>query len=103
MPKRKGNHTHQYRRVKLKKAHVYRCMLTNCNHYIMPEFILGKESVCPSCSREFVIDKYASLRANPICIDCRREHPNHSSNSSTELSAPVSNIVADILKRHGVH
>jgi hypothetical protein len=99
MPRKRATHTHQYKKVKLKIAYVYRCMLSNCNHYIMPEFIMGKESVCPSCNHEFVIDKYASMRTNPICIDCRKEHPTPLTNSSK----PDSNVIADILKRHGVH
>lgn len=99
MPKK--SHTHQYKRVKLKTASVYRCMLTNCPHYIGEEFILGRESLCPSCGREFIIDKYASMRVNPICIDCRKESPKPSAKHQRSPDVQPS-VVADILKRYGV-
>jgi hypothetical protein len=97
----KKNHTHQYRRVKLKNVSVFRCMLTNCPHYIGEEFILGRESLCPSCGKEFIIDKYASLRTNPICLDCRDVSPKSKKKSNRSPDVQPS-VVADILKRYGV-
>jgi hypothetical protein len=77
-------------------------MLSDCPHYIGEEFILGRESLCPSCGREFVIDKYASLRTNPICIDCRTKQPKPSQ-PSKESPEVQSEVVAAILKQYGVH
>src|SRR5688500_15107948 len=95
------SHTHQYKKVRLSKggAFVYRCMLSDCPHYISPALILGKSSICPSCHESFVIDKYASQRTFPICETCRaKKNP-----SSVDLPHLQDESLAATLKKLGIH
>jgi len=113
---------HQYKRIKQKPSEriIYRCMRPNCNHYLTPEFILGKVSICWQCKEEFVMDPYAVERQFPKCPNCRtkvtsfakakQERLQNSStpgpkpvlNSENDAQPEASNHVADILKRYGL-
>jgi len=99
MPIKNKGHTHQYKKVKLSKggADVYRCMLSNCSHYIPPALLLGRESLCPSCHQVFTIDKYASKRTFPVCEDCRK-----SKDSSEQSSPKLDTSVMDLMKKLGI-
>jgi len=117
-----SKHTHQYRRIKQPPSNriIYRCMRPDCNHYLTPEFILGKASVCWQCKTDFVMDPYSTERQFPKCKDCRTKvtsfsiakqerllklsttGPKPVSNSENESQPDVASPVADILKRYGL-
>lgn len=64
-------HTHKYKRVKIgrKKDYVvYACQL-NCSHYVTPEFIVGRVTICFRCGKEFELTK-SLLKVKPTCKDC---------------------------------
>jgi DNA-directed RNA polymerase subunit RPC12/RpoP len=103
--------THQYRKIRQKPSDrlIYRCM--NCAHYITPEFLLGRQSLCWGCKKPFSIDQYASERTYPKCDDCRNKITPFVKPSEELLGPSISvkeelpesdNVVADILKRYGI-
>ena len=104
--------THQYKKIlqNPSKREIYRCM--NCSHYITPEFLLGRQSICWGCHTPFTIDPYASERKFPKCENCRNKVTPLSKKSEAALLGPSisvkeelpesDNVVADILKRYGI-
>lgn len=60
---------HKYLRIKTEKNEriLFRCVLPNCSHYIMEEFIIGKECICWRCSKVFVILGRMKYRTRPYC------------------------------------
>lgn len=103
---------HQYKKIlqKPSEREIYRCM--NCAHYITPEFLLGRQSLCWGCHNQFTIDPYASERKYPKCENCRnkvtplsKKSKENSPGPSTVVSEELpesDNVVADILKRYGI-
>ena len=103
---------HQYKRIKQKPSgrEIYRCM--NCAHYITPEFLLGRQSICWGCKQEFTIDYYATERTFPKCENCRDRVTSFTKKSQEESPGPQIelaedslesiSVVADILKRYGL-
>lgn len=68
-------HTHKYQRTDISKTPhkeyiVYRCVLPDCNHYIVPELLIGKRSLCHRCDEEFVITSDLARLAKPHCKEC---------------------------------
>jgi hypothetical protein len=64
----KEKHIHKYRRIKIGKNKdyvVYKCFL-DCPHYITPELVIGRMSICWYCGNEFEMTK-ASLKLKPTC------------------------------------
>ena len=71
-------HIHRYKRVNLattphKKYPVYRCILPNCNHYISPALLIGKQASCPRCGVEYVITADLARLVKPHCRKCTIE------------------------------
>lgn len=71
-------HTHQYRKVAIQfkygKKYVWACSLGNCNHYMPPHLehlVLGKNSICFECGKEFRLTNDAMAEDMPRCNDCR--------------------------------
>lgn len=63
---------HKYRRSKLSRGTgtiVYRCVLPDCSHYILPHLLKGRKSVCWRCrpEHEFVIEREHERMAKPHC------------------------------------
>jgi Zn-finger nucleic acid-binding protein len=86
-------------------------MIPNCNHYITPELIIGKYSICPECQQEFIINKAATQRVFPKCADCKgkvelrgavKDLVEKSKGSSSAPPKELTNISADILKKFGI-
>lgn len=70
---RNGKHIHQYSRVdigKKKEFLVYKCKLPNCPHYLPPELVVGKVSVCPFCDLPFVVQQSDLRLVTPHCETC---------------------------------
>ena len=63
---------HKYKRVNIatkpKEYFVFRCVLSNCSHYITELLIIGKNSLCWNCNNPFVISRH---KAKPVCDSCR--------------------------------
>ena len=76
-------HIHRYKRVNLattphKSYLVYRCILPNCNHYLQPALLVGKQANCPRCSETYVITAELARLSKPHCRKCttEKEKPN---------------------------
>lgn len=75
---RSQQHVHVYERVAIgnKGWEVYRCVLPNCTHFIQPEFVAGKTSLCfNGCGREVTISKEDVGRGRKrfVCEVCRED------------------------------
>ena len=76
------NHIHKYRRQKIFVSLnrpdgyiVYACDFPDCTHYIPPERVLGRDSICNKCGRVFTMTRNRSmLRAIPHCENCKRNN-----------------------------
>lgn len=69
-------HIHKYRRVKIGKKRdytVYKCAL-NCSHYITPDLIRDRKSICWACGKEFVIQVKHTRQVRPTC-GCKQQTP----------------------------
>lgn len=69
-----AKHIHQYRRTNIgvkNKYIVYACNLPLCTHYLRPELVEGKLSLCCRCDKPFVMTKEKLRLANPHCDDCK--------------------------------
>lgn len=72
----KDKHTHKYQRINLGKKEtyqVYRCMLTNCPHYLTPELAISRLSICWGCNIPFRLSTDDVRSTKPMCHNCRRE------------------------------
>ena len=84
-------HIHRYQRANIAKAQgkkyeVYRCSLPDCNHYLVPELVAGKKSICWRCGDPFVITTNLLRLAKPHCKNCTKP----------ELSNRVVKISGDV-------
>jgi ribosomal protein S27AE len=65
---------HKYQRVEWgkNKTIVWRCMLTNCSHYMHDDFIIGKQTLCHRCGDPTLMNKERQTRVRPVCESCKR-------------------------------
>lgn len=68
----KYKHIHKYQKFEWgrKRTIIWRCILPNCPHYLHPEFIVGKQSICHRCDEVFLLSKDKLARAKPLCDIC---------------------------------
>lgn len=66
----KNKHNHQYMRVKINKATVYRCMLPGCTHYIPKALLLNRIANCPYCGNDYLITRELARRERLHCSSC---------------------------------
>lgn len=74
----KNSHIHKYIRKdigrKIVNSHripqiVYAC--NDCTHYLLPEFIIGKESLCWNCNSPHKIKtRSGRVKKKNVCDDC---------------------------------
>lgn len=69
---------HKYKRTflgnksnKKSKTPIWRCMLPNCQHYLLTETVIGKDALCWRCGDIFNIKKFHLERVKPLCSKCR--------------------------------
>lgn len=80
MKKKKVNqvrHIHKYQRVDIAKTPgksypVFKCVLPQCSHYITPELVVGKETICWRCDEVFLLTVDLARLVRPHCKDCTR-------------------------------
>lgn len=68
-----AKHVHRYERVNIgvnKEYIVYRCNLPKCSHYLTPELVKDKLTLCNRCGSEMIMDAFALSLAKPHCHDC---------------------------------
>jgi hypothetical protein len=70
-----SKHIHKYERVKWgrKGTIVFRCVISDCTHYLHPEFMKGRQAVCWGCGKTIVLRQGDLLRKRIKCSDCRRD------------------------------
>lgn len=63
---------HMYKRysVGAKKWVIYRCMLPNCTHHVLPQMLVGRLSICYRCGEDFTCGEKDLNRAQPHCEPC---------------------------------
>jgi hypothetical protein len=104
MAVKKSQHVHKYKRVKIKNSFVvYRCMLPDCPHWIFPDLLPNRKSIC-KCGKEFIISMECSKLAEPKCDDCRaeRSHIIHPPRPGERKYVDKDKIISDILKDFGL-
>lgn len=66
-----NNHIHKYRRIKMGNDYeVYKCVLPGCPHYIRPELVVGRFSLCWGCDEQFTMSATSATRLKPKCQKC---------------------------------
>lgn len=63
---------HKYQRIKQTSRNIWRCMLTNCTHFLRREEIIGKESICHRCGKKFLIEKALIHLKKLHCRECTK-------------------------------
>ena len=66
---------HKYKRKRIGKDKdyiVYACVLPNCNHYITPELLEGKEFLCWRCGKANLAGVLTRNLAKPHCKACTK-------------------------------
>jgi hypothetical protein len=51
---------------------IYKCTLSGCNHNVIPELLLGRETLCNECEIPFVVT-YKDLVVKPKCPTCKKK------------------------------
>ena len=65
---------HKYRKAKLGKHIIYRCMIPDCSHYMRRELVTGHMSICWSCNQPFLLPSAPSqLKSMPWCRECEKK------------------------------
>lgn len=75
MASKKHQGPHKYRRKwlgKNKEYEVYACVLPGCLHYIVPDLLEGKESICWRCNKVFTMTNTTKELAKPHCKNCTK-------------------------------
>lgn len=68
---------HKYYRTKIGDNYVvYKCGVAGCTHYVPPELLVDRYSICWRCGEEFVITKAAARLAKPHCVACTKVDSN---------------------------
>ena len=73
-PKQKYQHTHRFVKVNGKRIKFWRCSLDGCRflvYHATEEILLGRNSVCWDCGREFSMTDKNLTEEFPICVLCR--------------------------------
>lgn len=73
---KKAKHIHRYIRRTLTPRSttlIYACIEPGCSHYVYPNHLVGKISLCNKCREPFVITPKLALLAKPHCKACTDE------------------------------
>jgi hypothetical protein len=79
--RKKATHTgpHKYQRIKWKSRAssgepyiIFKCMLPGCTHYTPKDLVVGNETICWRCGREFQMGVPHTYMAKPHCIACTK-------------------------------
>jgi hypothetical protein len=70
----KEEHVHKYKRTKLGKFKVYRCMLSGCPHYVRAELVTNRMTVCWRCGNSVTMTPQMAMQAKPHCRDCNKSY-----------------------------
>ena len=105
MPARKWDHKiHKYQKVvfrskkkKGKETEIWRCMLTNCQHYLVGEMVIGKLSLCNRCGDPFEMREANLQQKKPHCVSCTRPY-NQSGKSKKPDLAYIAKNLEDLLR-----
>lgn len=66
-----SEHIHKYKKIKMGEDYkVYKCTLPGCPHYIRPELVVGRFSLCWMCEESFVMTEVSATRLKPKCQGC---------------------------------
>lgn len=62
---------HKYKKTVFRQSRtvVFKCTLPGCTHFILPELLLGRKSICWRCEKEHVV--IDNGLAKQICESCR--------------------------------
>jgi hypothetical protein len=81
MARRKWDHeVHKYNRVVFNSKRagetiIWRCVLPNCQHYLVGEMVVGKLCVCNRCNDGVFEMKRAHLtKKKPHCLSCTKQY-----------------------------
>lgn len=86
-------HKYYRRRVGDKKRIVYSCAVPGCTHYLEPDMVIGKMSICWNCRQPFVVpEKKQLINAKPWCDDCR------ATRRKVKVPVAVEKLLDEILK-----
>ena len=89
-----GHDIHRYNRVDPVRSDgriMWRCMLTNCRHFLVDRMVVGQLSLCNRCFEPFEMKIFNLDQKKPHCFSCTRRRK----------EAPAVDILAnlkDILK-----
>ncbi len=67
------NHTHTYIKYKknpYKNRNLYKCNDPDCTHFADMGLIIGKRSLCPLCSKDFILTTANLKLSRPRCVEC---------------------------------
>lgn len=104
MPRKKWDHEiHKYMKVVFNNrqggtTEIWRCILPNCQHYLVGEMVLGKLCLCNRCEENvFEMNRSHLSKKWPHCLDCTKEYKNHKAKKKPAI-ADISAHLEDLLK-----
>lgn len=81
---------HKYKKARLGKKIIYRCVIPGCAHYVFRELVLNKISLCWKCNEPFVMPRAASLlKTNPVCDSCSDLRKKKKPEQAVEIPADI--------------
>jgi len=99
MARRKWDHeVHKYNQVTFDNRQggvtvIWRCVLTNCQHYLVGPMVIGKLCLCNRCGKEEFEMRSANLQQKkPHCLACTKAYKGRK--KKADISVVAANLEA---------
>ncbi len=92
-----GHDVHKYIKVTFNRegtSILWKCILTNCGHYLVNEMVLGRQCVCHRCENIFEMGRKNLDQKKPHCITCTR--PANTKGRKTEGDNEINTILQNL-------
>lgn len=102
MSRRKWGHdVHKYNQVTFNNRQggvtvIWRCVLPNCQHYLVGPMVIGKLSICNRCNKaEFEMKGEALNHKKPHCLECTKNYKGRKPvNKKADIAVVAANLEA---------
>jgi len=92
-----GHDVHKYIRVNFKRegtSTLWKCVRTNCGHYLVNEMVLGRQCICHRCEEIFEMTRKNLDQKKPHCMACTK--PANKAGKKTEGESEITRILENL-------
>lgn len=90
---------HKYQRIKWNSRSsgepyfIFKCMLKGCTHYVPKDLVVGNESLCWKCGKEFQMTRASTYLKKPHCPACTKGHEKEGDVSVDKVAANLDKLL----------